>query len=138
MSSATGIPLWKPQVTKQEPYAKLREKVAAMLTLSHPGQLNSLPLNGAIHGCLQEFMYAKPAIAQLVEHLTVGVCSNQMVPGSIPGGRRMHIQINNVVESTAKLEHPKFKISKPVLPSIMWRLHDSGNLFARSNLQNKP
>ena len=29
----------------------------------------------------------KPAIAQLVEHLTVGVCSYQMVPGSIPGGR---------------------------------------------------
>ena len=30
---------------------------------------------------------AKPAIAQLVEHLTVDPCSNQMVPGSIPGGR---------------------------------------------------
>ena len=28
-----------------------------------------------------------PAIAQLVEHLTVDTCSNQMVPGSIPGGR---------------------------------------------------
>ena len=32
------------------------------------------------------FMF-KPAIAQLVEHLTVECCSNQMVPGSIPGGR---------------------------------------------------
>ena len=31
---------------------------------------------------------AKPAIAQLVEHLTVESCSNQMVPGSIPGGRK--------------------------------------------------
>ena len=30
---------------------------------------------------------SKPAIAQLVEHLTVECCSNQMVPGSIPGGR---------------------------------------------------
>ena len=30
---------------------------------------------------------SKPAIAQLVEHLTVDSCSNQMVPGSIPGGR---------------------------------------------------
>jgi hypothetical protein len=30
---------------------------------------------------------SKPAIAQLVEHLTVDRCSNQMVPGSIPGGR---------------------------------------------------
>ena len=29
----------------------------------------------------------KPAIAQLLEHLTVECCSNQMVPGSIPGGR---------------------------------------------------
>ena len=28
-----------------------------------------------------------PAIAQLAEHLTVDICSNQMVPGSIPGGR---------------------------------------------------
>jgi hypothetical protein len=32
-------------------------------------------------------MVNKPAIAQLVEHLTVDFCSNQMVPGSIPGGR---------------------------------------------------
>ena len=31
--------------------------------------------------------WATPAIAQLVEHLTVDHCSNQMVPGSIPGGR---------------------------------------------------
>ena len=31
--------------------------------------------------------WATPAIAQLVEHLTVECCSNQMVPGSIPGGR---------------------------------------------------
>ena len=30
---------------------------------------------------------AKPAIAQLVEHLTVESCRNQIVPGSIPGGR---------------------------------------------------
>ena len=28
-----------------------------------------------------------PAIAQLVEHLTVDICSYQMVPGLIPGGR---------------------------------------------------
>ena len=30
--------------------------------------------------------YDKPAIAQLAEHLTVELCSYQMVPGSIPGG----------------------------------------------------
>ena len=29
----------------------------------------------------------KPAIAQLVEHLTVDVCRKQVVPGLIPGGR---------------------------------------------------
>ena len=29
----------------------------------------------------------KPVIAQLVEHVTPDSCSNQMVPGSIPGGR---------------------------------------------------
>ena len=29
-----------------------------------------------------------PAIAQLVEHLTAAMSCNQMVPGSIPGGRR--------------------------------------------------
>ena len=29
----------------------------------------------------------QPAIAQLAEHLTVEDCSDQMVPGSIPGGR---------------------------------------------------
>ena len=34
-----------------------------------------------------QWLSDKPAIAQLVEHLTVETCSNQMVPGSIPGGR---------------------------------------------------
>ena len=37
--------------------------------------------------CKIYFVKCKPAIAQLVEHLTVDTCSNQMVPGSIPGGR---------------------------------------------------
>ena len=35
--------------------------------------------------------YATPAIAQLAEHLTVDACSNQLVPGSIPGGRRLRL-----------------------------------------------
>ena len=35
----------------------------------------------------QWLLHLKPAIAQLVEHLTVETCSHQMVPGSIPGGR---------------------------------------------------
>ena len=34
----------------------------------------------------------QPAIAQLVEHLTVERCRNQMVPGSIPGGRTFVMQ----------------------------------------------
>ena len=32
-----------------------------------------------------------PAIAQLAEHLIVDACSNQIVPGSIPGGRSFAI-----------------------------------------------
>ena len=38
----------------------------------------------SIGGAQQPF---KPARAQLAEHLAVDVCSYQMVPGSIPGGR---------------------------------------------------
>ena len=41
-------------------------------------------LEGLHLSCLQ---HSEPAIAQLVEHLTVDICSDQMVPGSIPGGR---------------------------------------------------
>ena len=41
-------------------------------------------------------MKDKPAIAQLVEHLTVECCSNQMVPGSIPGGRIL--SFNNTID----------------------------------------
>ena len=39
--------------------------------------------NGEIHGGID----AKPAQVKLAEHLPVECCSNQMVPGSIPGGR---------------------------------------------------
>ena len=34
-----------------------------------------------------------PAIAQLVEHLTVDFRRNQMVPGSIPGGRIVFLHL---------------------------------------------
>ena len=38
--------------------------------------------------CGDSMVGVKPAIAQLVEHLTVDrACRDQMVPGSIPGGR---------------------------------------------------
>ena len=39
------------------------------------------------HHSFKYFPPPSPAIAQLVEDLTVDLCSNQMVPGSIPGGR---------------------------------------------------
>ena len=39
------------------------------------------------HHSFKDFPPPSPAIAQLIEHLTVDLCSNQMVPGSIPGGR---------------------------------------------------
>ena len=41
-----------------------------------------------------------PAIAQLVEHLTVDCCSNQMVPGSIPGGRIFSKAACDITSST--------------------------------------
>ena len=37
------------------------------------------------------YVLYQPAIAQLVEHLTVELGSDQMVPGSIPGGRTFFI-----------------------------------------------
>ena len=39
------------------------------------------------HKQLCEIMFDIPVIAQLAEHLTVEICSYQMVPGSIPGDR---------------------------------------------------
>ena len=41
----------------------------------------------ALASWLQVIKITRPAIAQLVEHLTVELCSYQMVPGSIPGDR---------------------------------------------------
>ena len=42
-----------------------------------------------------------PAIAQLLEHPTVELCSNQMVPGSIPGGRIFGTLSGIVLQSVA-------------------------------------
>ena len=47
----------------------------------------SMPLSFCPGQARQAPAASKPAIAQLAEHLTVELCSNQMVPGSIPGGR---------------------------------------------------
>ena len=58
-----------------------------------------------------------PAIAQLAEHLTVDICSYQMVPGSIPGGRTF---VDNFAsgqcsaDSTSILAWP-FSFSQPAL-----------------------
>ena len=41
----------------------------------------------ACSGRAQSVASWHPVIAQLVEHLTVESCSDQMVPGSIPGDR---------------------------------------------------
>ena len=57
-----------------------------------PVELESTPLDHS--GKLP--WHLKPAIAQLVEHLTVEVCSNQMVPGSIPGGRIFEIRLHRL------------------------------------------
>ena len=45
---------------------------------------------------------AQPAIAQLVGHLTVECCSNQMAPGSNPGGRIF--SINELYRIDSKME----------------------------------
>ena len=49
-------------------------------------------VNAIVRYCLSAPLLLSPAIAQLVEHLTVDRCSNQMVPGSIPGGRNCQHQ----------------------------------------------
>ena len=66
---AVGVGGRRERRRRQGHSARLAEEVAAS-----PSIYGSAPM-------------ALPAIAQLVEHLTVECCSNQMVPGSIPGGR---------------------------------------------------
>ena len=66
---AVGVGGRRERRRRQGHSARLAEEVAAS-----PSIYGSAPM-------------AFPAIAQLVEHLTVECCSNQMVPGSIPGGR---------------------------------------------------
>ena len=51
---------------------------------------------------------AQPAIAQLVEHLTVERCRNQMVPGSIPGGRIFDMQhLYRIIQSATTEIQPE-------------------------------
>ena len=44
-------------------------------------------MHSVFEGIGTHFLANRPAIAQLVEHLTVECCSNQEVPGSMPGGQ---------------------------------------------------
>ena len=68
---------------------------------------------------------SKPAIAQLVEHLTVETCSNQMVPGSIPGGRICSPSIEGFAPAGARLMSFGVASSSPPLS-----LPSSPSLFA--------
>ncbi len=51
-----------------------------------------------IRNCLDAWsvIISSPAVAQLVEYLTVDLCSHQTVPGWIPGGRISRASIPNV------------------------------------------
>lgn len=64
---------------------------------------------------VEAFSMSRPAIAQLVEHLTVDICSNQMVPGSIPGGR-IYSRIRQIFSCVPKsIELP---IAMSLLPDV--------------------
>ena len=45
-----------------------------------------------------ESIHHQPVIAQLAEHLTVDFCSDQMVPGSIPGDRILIISFRHMTD----------------------------------------
>ena len=58
--------------------------------------------------CKMNGFMATPAIAQLVEHVLVDACSNQIVPGSITGGRIFGRRLRGAAASvarTARLTH---------------------------------
>ena len=66
-----------------------------------------------------------PAIAQLVEHLTVDRCSHQMVPGSIPGGWTF---ARNAVyclstQETARMRTPGIDTGSQVWEACMMMAH---------------
>ena len=61
-----------------------------------------------------------PAIAQLVEHLTVDSCSHQMVPGSIPG-RRIYACHSNETKPNGPREEKQLLDVSRTLPRLAWR-----------------
>ena len=67
----------------------------------------------------------RPAIAQLVEHLTVERCRNQMVPGSIPGGRIFDMQHLYKINRSATTEiQPEISYGLLGFPSDFKRAHE--------------
>ena len=64
-------------------------RVVAKSSNALPMSLMSARYNMHAHSASKD----KPSIAQLAEHLTVEYCSNQMVPGSIPGRRIFQVSV---------------------------------------------
>ena len=63
---------------------------------------------------------ATPAIAQLVEHLTVDACSDQMVPGSIPGGRMLCHAVGLAVGNAAARPQATAHLMNAFHSETMW------------------
>ena len=63
--------------------------------------------------------YDKPAIAQLAEHLTVELCSYQIVPGSIPGGRTCKCGRQDKAGFARQMQHSYALATAAHLPSYL-------------------
>ena len=80
-------------------------------------------MQGVLHVCNATIGHAvKPAIAQLVEHLTVDSCSNQMVPGSIPGGRIFQLSADAASQDTQMAHLTMQSTTSEVLSQCITRL----------------
>ena len=62
------------------------------------------------------------AIAQLAEHLTVELCSYQMVPGSIPDGRTCKCERQDKARFVRQMQHSYPLASAAHLPSYIYKL----------------
>ena len=71
----------------------------------------------------------QPAIAQLVEHLIVERCRNQMVPGSIPGGRIFDMQhLYRIIQSATTEIQPKISYGLLGFPGDSKRARESKSM----------
>ena len=72
----------------------------------------------------------KPAMAQLVEHPTVDVCSYQMVPGSSPGGGFGLVQAFWHKGQAAVMEELSFgQQAKQVISNRLTKLDEQADVF---------